>query len=435
MNAPDQGPTRSQPPERVQVMQTVTRPPGSRPGLGSRPPGDEMRWLIEEGRRQTSLAALLDAWCWRLVAIGVPVARVTVHVGTLHPQLAGFSARWTAADGIAEGLSLAHGLLASDAFQRSPIRRIFETGEPVRRRLDGPEAVAEFPILAELAEQGCTDYLALPLQLGGVTRNSATFASSLPGGFADAHVALLTTLAPGLSIVLELLAQRRISRTLLDVYLGAKAGSRVLAGEIVRGSGELIRAAIWTSDLRDFTGLSDRLPGERVIAILNRVMETQVAAIQGAGGEVLKFIGDGMIAIFPIEDAAIAADRCAAALAAARAALAANAALNEALDGEPDRPRARLVVALHVGEAMFGNIGGVDRLDFTVIGPAVNAVSRLETLAKTLDRDLVVSGAFAAAACDPSLVSLGVHRLRGLSEAVEVFAPAPEALPPATRVR
>lgn len=425
MTAPPPGPTRLQPPDRVRVTEIVTRPPELRPSLGSARRGDEMRWLIEEGRRRTSLAALLDAWCWRLVAIGVPVARATVNVGTLHPQLTGFAARWTAADGTAESLSLAHGLLASSAFQRSPIRRIYETGEPLRRRLDDPAAVAEFPILAELQAQGCTDYLALPLLLGGVTRNAATFASSRPGGFAEADIALLEALAPGLSIVLELLAQRRISRTLLDVYLGAKAGSRVLAGEIVRGSGELIRAVLWISDLRDFTRLSDRLPGERVIAILNRALETQVDAIQREGGEVLKFLGDGIIAIFPIDDAAFAADRCAAALGAARAALAANAALDDELGREPDRPQARLAVALHVGEAMFGNIGGVDRLDFTVIGPAVNAVSRLEKLSKTLGRDLVVTGTFAAAAHDPSLVSLGVHELRGFSDPIEVFAPEP----------
>jgi adenylate cyclase len=427
MTASLPGPIRTQPPNRVHVTAIVNRPPELRPDLGSGARGDEMRWLIEEGRRHASLAALLDAWCWRLVAIGVPVARATVNVGTLHPQLTGFAARWTAADGTAEELSLEHGLLSSEAFQRSPIRRIFETGEPVRRRLEDRTALAEFPILSELAAQGCTDYLALPLQLGGVTRNSATFASSRPGGFADEDIALITTLAPGLSIVLELLAQRRISRTLLDVYLGAKAGSRVLAGEIVRGSGEPIRAAIWTSDLRDFTRLSDRLPGARVIHILNRVFETQVEAIGRRGGEVLKFVGDGLIAIFPIDDAAFVVDRCAAALDAARAALEANVALNDELAAEPDRPQARLAVALHVGEAMFGNIGGADRLDFTVIGPAVNAVSRLERLAKTLGRDLVVSGAFAEAARDPSLVSLGLHDLRGFSEAVEVFAPGPDA--------
>lgn len=383
-----------------------------------------MRWLIDEGRRHTSLATLLDAWCWRLVAIGVPVARTTVNVGTLHPQLIGIAARWTAGDGIAEDVALAHGLLDTAAFRRSPIQRIYETGEPLRRRLDGTAAVEEFPILGELKEQGCTDYLALPLLLGGVTRNGATFASNRPGGFSDADIALLTGLAPGLSIVLELMAQRQISQTLLDVYLGRNAGRRVLAGEIVRGGGEIIRAVIWSSDLRDFTRLSDRLPGERVIAILNRALETQVDAIQAEGGEVLKFVGDGVIAIFPIDDAGFAAAKCAAALRAARRSLDANAVLNAALAREPDAPRARLAVALHVGEAMFGNIGGRDRLDFTVIGPAVNAVSRLEKLAKVLGRDLVVTGAFAEAAHDRALVSLGVHPLRGFSDPVEVFGVA-----------
>lgn len=379
MTSEERAPTRSDPPDRVRVTHAVTRPPDLRPSLGSGRRGDEMRWLIDEGRGQTSLAALLDAWCWRLVAIGVPVARATVNVGTLHPQLIGIAARWTAGDGVAEDVALAHGLLDTAGFlRRSPFQRIYDTGEPLRRRLDDAAAVREFPILGELREQGCTDYLALPLQLGGVTRNAATFASNRASGFSDADIALLTALAPGLSIVLELMAQRQISRTLLDVYLGRIAGRRVLAGEIVRGGGEMIRAVIWSSDLRNFTRLSDRLPSERVIGILNRALETQVEAIQAEGGEVLKFVGDGVIAIFPIEEIAVAATRCAAALRAARRALEANVALNDALACEPDAPRARLAVALHVGDAMFGNIGGSSSVSTSrSSGPAVNAVSRL----------------------------------------------------------
>ncbi len=411
--------------ESVTVSRIVERPPELRPSLGSAAQGGEVTWLLEDGRRQVSLAELVDGWCWRLVASGLPLARANISIGTLHPQLIGFGARWTAANGRAEELSLAHGLLGTSAYRNSPFVRVFDYGETVRRRLEGDADTLEFPVLRDLKAAGMTDYLAMPLLLGAVTRNGASFASDRPGGFSDGDIARLMALGPALSTVLELVGQRRVSATLLDVYLGRKAGQRVLAGEIVRGSGEAIRAVIWSSDLRNFTQLSDRLPGTRVIDLLNRVFDTQVAAIHDRGGEVLKFIGDGLVAIFPIDDVEFAADQCARALAAARAALAGNAALNATLAGEPDAPRLPLAIALHLGDVFFGNIGGKDRLDFTVIGPAVNAVSRLEKLAKTLGRDLVVTGDFVAAARRRDFDSLGVHPLRGFSEPIEVFGLKP----------
>ncbi|MBL8698627.1 MAG: adenylate/guanylate cyclase domain-containing protein [Alphaproteobacteria bacterium] len=409
--------------DRLTIVEVVERPPELRPSLGSGVARNEVRWLLDDGRRHVSMAALVDELCWRLVAGGLPLARASVNVGTLHPQLIGFSARWTAADGRAEELTLAHGLRETAAYRNSPFFRIFEYGESVRCRLDGPEAALPYPIMRDLKAQGMTDYFAMPMLLGSVSRNAATFATDRQGGFTEDDLTRLRDLGPALSIVLELLGQRRISAALLDVYLGRKAGRRVLAGEIVRGSGEAIRAVIWCSDLRNFTRLSDQLPGSRVTELLNRVFETQVAAIHHAGGEVLKFVGDGLIAIFPIDDGERAADPCRRAFAAAEAALEANAALNLALAAEPDALRLPLAVALHVGEVFFGNIGGADRLDFTVIGPAVNAVSRLEKLAKVLDRDLVVTGEYATVSRRTGLLSLGVHPLRGFSEPIEVFAP------------
>lgn len=406
---------------RVSIVEEIVRPPELRPSLGSGAGHDELRWLLEEGRGYVSLAALADALCWRLVAGGLPLARVTVNIGTLHPQLIGFGARWSAATGRTEELNLAHGLEDTDAFRNSPFYRIYVYGESVRCRLEGETGALPYPILDDLKAIGMTDYFAMPMLLGSVARNAATFATDRAGGFTEVDLARLRALGPALSTVLELLGQRRISAALLDVYLGRKAGRRVLAGEIVRGSGEAIRAVIWCSDLRNFTRLSDRLPGSRVTELLNRTFESQVAAIHAAGGEVLKFVGDGLIAIFPIEDVELAVAPCRQALAAARAALAANAALNAALAAEPDAPSLRLAVALHVGEVFFGNIGGIDRLDFTVIGPAVNAVSRLEKLAKTLERDFVATGDYAAIARRSDLVSLGVHPLRGFTEPIEVF--------------
>lgn len=408
--------------DRVTVVDIVGRPPELRPSLGSAPGHDVMRWLLEDGRRHVSMAALADDLCWRLVATGLPLARVTLNVGTLHPLLIGFGARWTAVDGRAEELTLAHGLRETEAYRNSPFLRLYEYGENVHCRLEGqPAESLPYPILRDLQAIGMTDYFAMPMLLGSVTRNAASFVTRRPGGFSDADLTRLRDLGPALSIVLELIGQRRISAALLDVYLGRKAGKRVLAGDIVRGSGEAIRAVIWCSDLRDFTKLSDTLPGSRVTELLNRVFESQVAAINRAGGEVLKFVGDGLVAIFPIEDVELAVGPCRQAFEAATASLGANAALNLALTEEPDAPRLKLAVALHVGDVFFGNIGGTDRLDFTVIGPAVNAVSRLEKLAKVLGRDLVVTGDYAVTSRRDDLVSLGMHSLRGFSEPIEVF--------------
>jgi adenylate cyclase len=256
-----------------------------------------------------------------------------------------------------------------------------------------------------------------------VNRNAVTFATDARGGFAASDIARLERLGLGLSLVLECIAWQHIAGALLEVYLGRQAGARVLAGDIKRGSGESRRAVIWVSDLRGFTRLSDRLPGERVIDILNRALEGQVAAIHAQGGEVLKFIGDGVVAIFPIADVELAPAACASALAAARAALADNAAFNRDLAASPENATLAMVAVLHVGEVFYGNIGCQDRLDFTVIGPAVNVASRLERLAKSLDRRLLVTADFVAAGRLAGLPSLGAHPLRGLTDPVEVFAP------------
>jgi class 3 adenylate cyclase len=193
----------------------------------------------------------------------------------------------------------------------------------------------------------------------------------------------------------------------------------VLAGEIKRGAGEPLRAAILATDMRGFTSLSDRLPAERVVEIVNAWFERQVGAVHAHGGEVLKFIGDGMLAIFPIVDVELARMAARDALGAARDAIKAAAAMN-ADPAFADAAPLRAVAALHAGEIFLGNIGAPDRLDFTAIGPSVNVVSRLEQLVKSLNRELIVSAAFAAIGSE-KLFSLGTHQLKGVADPVEVF--------------
>ena len=222
--------------------------------------------------------------------------------------------------------------------------------------------------------------------------------------------------------------QRAISRNVLNAYLGAKTGPRVLEGQIRRGTGEEISAVLWSSDLRGFTARSDRLPGERMIALLNALFDVQAKAIHDHGGEILKFIGDGLLAIFPIERAEMAAAGARQALEAATAAIAAVHELSDELAAAGEPPL-HIVVALHIGTAIYGNIGAADRLDFTVIGPAVNLVSRVEAVAKALNLPIVVSEEFARAYGGP-LRSLGTHQLRGLATPHELFAPVLTAASP-----
>jgi adenylate cyclase len=271
----------------------------------------------------------------------------------------------------------------------------------------------DLAVLPDLKAAGATEYFALPVESSfGFGNYMMTFASRSPGGFAEAEIVDLTRISRGISILADMNSQKQIAENVLRAYLGAQTGPRVLAGKIRRGSGEEISAVIWSSDLRGFTALSDHAPAAEVIATLNSLFDIQARAIGAHGGEILKFIGDGVLAIFPVGSAPQAAEAAENALSAARETLA-------ALTGDPPL---RLVVALHYGTVIYGNIGSADRLDFTVIGPAVNLVSRIEAIAKAQDLPLIVSDDFATAQGGVGLRSLGRHQLRGLDRPHELFA-------------
>jgi adenylate cyclase len=380
---------------------------------------DVAAWLIGEARRIETSVELLDELAWRLVAAGVPLARMTFHLPTLHPQYSGIGCRWTRASGRTEEMLVGHGVRYSAAFLDSPVRRVIESGEDIRRRLDGADAVLDFPILAELKAGGLTEYRAVGLELSNGRRVCVTLATDHAGGFSDADIAEMKTLRPYLAPLLEIHITRQITSNLLGAYLGEQIGQRVLAGDILRGHGETIRAIVWLCDLRNFTRLSDHLPGGHVIAILNAYFERVVREIHSRKGEVLKFMGDGLLAIFAVADAAFAPDAAARALDAAEAAIAAV----DGLDGDAvleGQPAPKMCVSIHFGDVFFGNIGATDRLDFTTIGPAVNLVARLDQLSKVLERRILVTDDFADV-CPRPLQSLGSHPLRGLSEPHEIL--------------
>jgi adenylate cyclase len=404
----------------VITVETFERPPQERPvfatidqiaELLAGPPG-----AVENG------AAGVDGFAWSLVAAGVPLLRMTLHVGTIHPQFLGTTVVWWRDTGRTTRVLIAHELADAIPFERNPVRRVCKGRETLRRRLDRPDSELDFEVLIELRDRGGTDYLALPIAGVHGTDYMVTFVTDRAGGFTDGEITDLTRVAQRLAIVIDRQSQAWVLRNVLAAYLGERTGPKVMDGQIRRGTGIEVAAALWSSDLRGFTERSDRLPSERIIAILNMLFDAQASAIREHGGEILKFIGDGILGMFPIEGDATAATVAANAVAAATAAQAAVRRLDEdpLLDGEPPL---EIVIALHIGTVNYGNIGAADRLDFTVIGPAVNLVSRIETAAKALDRPIVVSSALAAA-LGGGLVPLGRHRLRGLATPQELFAPA-----------
>ena len=382
-------------------------------------------WLLHEAARERDMLVFLESFVWRLRAAGAPIDRMTLHIGTLHPQLIGFGWNWNSVDRFCDEVRVADAATETDSFKRNPLHHIYTTGESVRRDPRSAEAQDEFPLMKEFADAGFTDYVAFPLS-GGGHRNAITLATSHPDGFTEADARLLRPIMSLFALHVERHSVLRISDNALNAYLGFGAATKVLNGSIKRGAGESIHAVIWVSDLRGFTDLSDRLSGSDMLALLNAYFEVMAGAVLAHGGEVLKFIGDGLLAVFPLPAFGQAGDVARAALAAARAATAGLDALNSdppgtlaATDGW--RPL-RAGIALHEGEVFFGNIGAPERLDFTVIGSAVNEASRVEGLQKTLGRGILVTDAVARH-LDVALDFLGEHRLRGVAAPLSIYAP------------
>jgi len=379
-------------------------------------------WLAGPAHHNSlSLADEFDEFAWRMLAAGLPLLRATLHLRTLHPQYLGANFVWWRTAGRTVLTFVAHEVQDLFAQEDNPVRRVMVAGETIRRRVDVADDALDFPILHDLKAEGATDYFALPVKSSLGTNYMVTYVTDRVDGFTEKEISDLIRVSQRLSLLADLRNQRRIASNILTAYLGSNAGPKVLAGQIRRGTGEEITAVLWSSDLRGFTERSDRLAGIQVIAMLNALFDAQAKAIVGHGVEILKFIGDGLLAIFPIKSADMAAAAASNALTAAMQAVevARNLTSDPSLPGEPPL---EIVVALHVGTAIYGNIGAADRLDFTVIGPAVNLVSRIETVAKALNRPIVVSGDFARTYGKP-LEPLGRHELRGLATPHDLFAP------------
>jgi len=373
-----------------------------------------VRWILTDGRRLAlgedpahesgSPVCFIDALCCRLVAAGVRLSHLTLYAATLHPQIIGFGWHWRRERSTRELSTAQAGELLQGA-----LRGTIEQGTTQRRRREGPGS----PMPEELHDAGCTEYLTLPLNRMGRRYPAVGWATDRAGGFAEPELALLEELRPALAGVVEAIVTLRTARGLFQIYHGRQVSDRVIEGQIRRGHVEPLRAVIMVIDMRGFTSLSDRLPAKNVIVLLDDYYQVLSSAVHECGGAVLKFTGDGVLSVF---NAAGGPDRTA-----ARAALAAARKVVAKLDTlEIGGQALRAGIALHVGTVMYGNIGSSDRLDFTVVGPAVNLAFRLESLTKELRRPVLTSHSFAEAVAEP-LASLGAHPIRGFRGMEEVF--------------
>ena len=390
-------------------------------------------WAVREGIRGAAAAAVFDGFCQRLVIAGVPLWRAFIGMPTLHPQWGGYSYTWRRDLNSIEPSQFERGYEYEQILLHSPfgylIRQVEnstqeeEPWQHLRRRLTGPEAQLDFPILKDLAAEGASDYFAEVVRFGADgdpsygTGIGYSFATDRPEGFSEDDLVLLRAVLPAVSLAMMTHAGHRIASGLLGAYLGVDAGGRVHAGAVERGSVESVRAVLWFADIRGFTTIADTTPGLVVIELLDAIFETLTASLRPRGGQVLKFLGDGMLAIFPFVDD----ETCSQALDAAAEAMDSLDRLNAARC-EAGKPIAAVDLALHLGEVLYGNVGAVDRLDFTVIGPAVNEVARIETLCEPLGRKVLISAELAAVVGDRRhLEPLGYHTLRGVRDPREIY--------------
>lgn len=375
-------------------------------------------WIVTEGRLEPDLGRFVDRLMTRVVDAGLPIWRFYVGLQLVHPQMVATGVLWRRGQGYEEVPRL-HGVLSSPAYIGSPMQEVRNTGGPIRYCLtDLPEGA--HTVLHELKAGGGIDYVAFPMRLGRQgSIPVASFATDRASGFSDEDVADLKRLTDMMGAVAEIFIYRNIAETVTDTYLGHIVGEQILSGLIKRGDGKEINAVLWFSDLRDFTGLNERMAAGDLLELLNNYLQLVGDALKAHGGEILKFIGDGVMAYFPAEDALFLPYVTNNAIAAARRLIEDIEAANEARAAGGHDP-VRCGVGLHVGPVTFGNIGTEDRLDFTVIGPAVNRAARLESLTKQLGVPILASAEFNAASTVP-LKSLGKHALRGVPEPVEVF--------------
>jgi len=375
------------------------------------------RWFATEAFRITDTADLLGQTGEMLYRHGIPIYRIGYIQRTLHPEFIGYGYFWRRG-GQVEVARAPTSIERDDSYLDNPLPQVFEQAKTVRVRLEQVESVS-FPLLRQLKEEGATDYVALPVIFSDGRIDGLSVSSDKPGGFSGEDLDRLFGLQFLFARITEIHNLRTTAVNLLDTYVGHTAGERILDGVIHRGDGESVQAALWYCDLRGFTTLSDRLPRDQIIDLLNAYFDVMAAPVEARGGDIVKFIGDAMLAIFRAEEPSDTPEVCRRAIDAAQEAVTQMAALNEARRAE-GQDTIDFGLALHFGEVMFGNIGAPSRLDFTVVGPAVNLVTRIESLCPTLGSRVLLSADVARHGGE-RVKRRGDFTVKGLDRPIDVF--------------
>ena len=390
------------------------------------------RWIVQQGLDGITAEVVLKGFCTRVSAGGIQIQRGLSAMRVLHPLYKGFGLIWRRAKGTVEEEIYSGDRVSPEIWQRSTFKVMVDDGEPeVRRRLLGPEAGEEFPVLEDFRQEGATDYFAMicgyAVEFASDQRFGVvfTFTTDREDGFSAAELDFFRSILPTLALTLRVAINRRFTQAIADAYLGRDAARRVLSGEIERGHVETVSAVLFYSDLCGFTALGDRLGQHELVELLNEYLACMAEPVEARGGQVLKFMGDGMLGTFELPGEGGAKARGETGIAALEAAMDVLTRISELNQtrraaGQPTMARN---IALHLGNVAYGNVGSPMRLDFTVIGPAVNEVSRLEGMCDSLERRLLISEAFANAMPEdgPDLLPLGRHGLRSVREPVRLF--------------
>ena len=378
-------------------------------------------WIFAVGRRIESTNKFVHQLAHQMNDHGASIDRLMLSLLTLNPQIVGTSETWLKSTDTTTPIHASHGVRNTERYIGSPLQAIYETHKRVRQRLDNlPEDAHR--AYTELAEDGFTDYVALPVLFGEVAQPGAAIliSTKAAGGFSDHDIESFRQIRDYQAPVLEVHALRHISRSLMNTYVGKRTSEKVLAGMIKRGDADVINAALWFSDLRDFTHLTETLSADEILEMLNEYFEFVSAAVTARGGEILRFIGDAMLIVFPIDDNMCDRTAC-------------NAAIDAAIDAQNTletmnhrrrrhgQPEIKFGVGLNIGEVIYGNVGAPDRLDFTVMGPAVNRTARLESMTKDFDCNILFSHKFSELIEIPSQF-MGDHDMKGIAEPQAVYA-------------
>lgn len=386
-------------------------------------------WVAAQALGDVQMESLFVGVCDRLAAAGIPLRRANLSVPTLHPLVGAVSFRWWAS-AAPEHQSHRHRTDPSPEWEHSPLRQLEARGvDELNIPLGGEDGEwRKYPLLVELQGAGLTDYLCFAVSFGrlseaGLRRDGmmTSWSTDRPGGFSAEDISDLRRVQSRLAVGVKMATREQTALNVVNAYLGAGAGRRVLDGKIRRGDGEKLHAVVWYCDLRDSTPLAESLSGPAFLATLNDYFECTAGAVLDHGGEVLRFIGDAVLAIFQVDGPGGNARAARMALAAAHDAERRLERLNRSR-AESGQPPIDFGLALHVGSMLYGNVGVPERIDFTVIGPAVNEVARLESLTKSLNRRIVASSAFSQL-LPLKWESLGETALRGVRANRRVYAP------------